>query len=511
MTEKRKIIIVEAFSTGYNFIADCLERGYEPVILEDYYEDGEAKDEIEEHRNESYLNLKQNVKIIRALPEYSDTLEMIRKENPLLIIPGSEYGVILATRLSDDLGLVGNSYNNIEAMTNKAVQQRCLEKAGLRDIKGKVVTTEKEASEFFDLLDTEDVVVKPIRGAGSVGVRLCRGREEMLDAFRETQGSLGGLFHKEDELLIQEKITGTEYIVNTVTRNGKTALSSIWEYDKARLENGSNVYLGMRLVAKINEVHFELIRYAFQVVAALGIEYGPVHGEYMVDKNGPVLIEANCRCMGSSFPADFGDELYGHHETDLALDAYLSGELFDRYEKQDYEPKKFGVMKDLISSENINIRSSPIIQFLPHLRSYYKCTIQTAASRNSLKKTIDLLTSIGSVWLCHEEPGITLMDYQILCTLEKNNFKLLHMDDSDTCYFLGEKKYIDLEDLFFDLRSIIAKLKLNETLSFTKKEIDAFPYGRGGLTNIMRIFGMDLQAPHQNSKITVYKKSRDVV
>lgn len=364
MIEKRKIIIVEALSTGFNLIADCLERDYEPVILEDYYEDGEAKDEIEEHRNESYLRLKQDVKIIRALPDYSDTLEMIREENPLLVLPGSEYGVILATRLSDDLGLVGNSYSNIEAMTNKAEQQLSLEKAGLRAIRGKLVTTEKEAVEFFDSLGTDDVVVKPIRGAGSVGVRLCHGRDEMLRAFRETQGSLGGLYHKEFEVLIQERITGTEYIVNTVTREGRTALSSIWEYDKIRLENGSNIYSGMRLVTKITEVHYELIRYAFKVVEALGIEYGPVHGEYMIDKNGPVLIEANCRCMGSSFPADFGDEIYGHHETDLALDAYLSEDIFNRYEKQDYAPKKYGVMKDLISSENMDLKSSPIIHLI---------------------------------------------------------------------------------------------------------------------------------------------------
>ena len=42
-----------------------------------------------------------------------------------------------------------------------------------------------------------------------------------------------------------------------------------------------------------------LINYALRAVPALGITDGPVHGEYMIDKSGPVLIEANCRVMGA--------------------------------------------------------------------------------------------------------------------------------------------------------------------------------------------------------------------
>ena len=53
------------------------------------------------------------------------------------------------------------------------------------------------------------------------------------------------------------------------------------------------------------------------------IQYGPVHGEYMIDEKGPVLIEVNCRPMGGGMSKQFMDLAFGQHETDSALDAYL--------------------------------------------------------------------------------------------------------------------------------------------------------------------------------------------
>ena len=49
----------------------------------------------------------------------------------------------------------------------------------------------------------------------------------------------------------------------------------------------------METVTELGVGHSQLIRYAFDVLEAIGIQYGPVHGEYMVDEKGPVLIEGN--------------------------------------------------------------------------------------------------------------------------------------------------------------------------------------------------------------------------
>ena len=36
---------------------------------------------------------------------YEETLEAVKKFDPLLVLPGNEHGVILATKLANDLGM----------------------------------------------------------------------------------------------------------------------------------------------------------------------------------------------------------------------------------------------------------------------------------------------------------------------------------------------------------------------------------------------------------------------
>ena len=59
-------------------------------------------------------------------------------------------------------------------------------------------------------------------------------------------------------------------------------------------------------VTELGHKEMELVEYALQTVRVLGITDGPVHGEYMMDEKGPVLIEVNCRVMGGSVPAGRG-------------------------------------------------------------------------------------------------------------------------------------------------------------------------------------------------------------
>ena len=57
-----------------------------------------------------------------------------------------------------------------------------------------------------------------------------------------------------------------------------------------------------------------MVEYAYQVADAIGIQYGPVHGEYMIDEDGSVLIEVNYRPCGANMEADFLNRILGQHE-----------------------------------------------------------------------------------------------------------------------------------------------------------------------------------------------------
>ena len=56
-----------------------------------------------------------------------ETVELVRSFDPVLVIAGSENGVPLATHLSDELGLPGNPWKNIDKMINEEALEFCRE------------------------------------------------------------------------------------------------------------------------------------------------------------------------------------------------------------------------------------------------------------------------------------------------------------------------------------------------------------------------------------------------
>ena len=175
----RNIIIVEAVSTGYNLVEDVRRRGYNPIVMESY---GEVSEDIAALRNGSDSLYYSRPEIIRACEKYEDTLSLAKKYDPLLVVAGSEQGVGLATMLASDLGLLGNPIEMLEAMTKKDAMHEALRKAGIRYIRGKVVSNSTEALAFLEENDFERAVVKPIQSAGSQGLFLCNNREEVKSA-----------------------------------------------------------------------------------------------------------------------------------------------------------------------------------------------------------------------------------------------------------------------------------------------------------------------------------------
>lgn len=141
-----KVVIVECISTSMNYVHDLRERGLEPVILETYNDDG-GKEEA--RRQENYVHMEKPLpRRIQALPNYEDTLKLVRAENPILVLPGAEMSVELATKLAHDLGLKSNNPENLPKMTRKSEMHEACKRAGLRYIRGQMVSNAEEAIAF---------------------------------------------------------------------------------------------------------------------------------------------------------------------------------------------------------------------------------------------------------------------------------------------------------------------------------------------------------------------------
>ena len=414
---KKHIVIVEILSTGFNYVEDAIARGYQPVVVEAMYP-GTDEDRIPilEAQEMARQRLPEGTPCIRANKDYNVILEEVRKYNPVVVVAGSEFGVELATRLGSDLGLPSNPWSIIGKMTRKNEMQQALADYGIRYIRGRIVRSEAEAEAFYKELGTPHTVIKRVRGAATQGLHLCNGLDELMAAVR-TELALSASDENVGDILMQERIIGKEYIVNTVSCAGKHRLVSMCFYDKLQM-NGSNIYNYMETVTRLDVGESAIVRYAYDVLDAIGIQYGPVHGEFMVDEKGPVLIEINCRPMGAGQTRQFLEKIFGQHETDSALDSYLDPVKFEQERLKPYRPMRKGVIKLFILPNDVTLESAPVLQLVRQLPSYCYSVFDRLGRDPFLTRTRDLETTGGVVYLVHDDERQVKEDCAFLHMLE---------------------------------------------------------------------------------------------
>ena len=450
----RNIIIVECISTGVNFIEDIINRGYNPIVLEPKIAETEEGEEYRRTVYKEYERINYDFDMIYEKDSYEETLEEVKKYDPLLVLPGNERGVILATKLSHDLNLLGNPIENLDAMTLKDEMQKRLKEKGLRYIRGKVIDTIEDAIKFYDEENLKEVVIKPTYSAGSTSVRTCSNKEEMIETLEQFLAHSTNYYGDEDiEFLVQERINGEEYIVNTVSCKGKHQVTLIWKYTKIKTPEGAIVYDSTRTVNELSIGEAEMVEYAYDVADAIGIEYGPVHGEYMIDDDGPVLIEVNCRPCGANMEAKFLNRISGQHETDSILDSYLKPELFRLKSIKPYKLFAHGALKLFIVPNDLIAKSAPMDEISLKFKSHYKTDMASVLDTALIPKTIDLHTSCGLVYLVHEDINEVEESINLLRTIEKRAFSMVLSENKKESLEKDDETYLNELKPFLDLAS----------------------------------------------------------
>ena len=450
----RNIIIVECISTGVNFIEDIINRGYNPIVLEPKIAETEEGEEYRRTVYKEYERINYDFDMIYEKDSYEETLEEVKKYDPLLVLPGNERGVILATKLSHDLNLLGNPIENLDAMTLKDEMQKRLKEKGLRYIRGKVIDTIEDAIKFYDEENLKEVVIKPTYSAGSTSVRTCSNKEEMIETLKQFLAHSTNYYGDEDiEFLVQERINGEEYIVNTVSCKGKHQVTLIWKYTKIKTPEGAIVYDSARTVNELSIGEAEMVEYAYDVADAIGIEYGPVHGEYMIDDDGPVLIEVNCRPCGANMEAKFLNRISGQHETDSILDSYLKPELFRLKSIKPYKLFAHGALKLFIVPNDLIAKSAPMDEISLKFKSHYKTDMASVLDTALIPKTIDLHTSCGLVYLVHEDINEVEESINLLRTIEKRAFSMVLSENKKESLEKDDETYLNELKPFLDLAS----------------------------------------------------------
>jgi len=217
----------------------------------------------------------------------------LEKYNIICCLPGSDYGISLSNHLTELFHF---------GVNNKLISDRF-----------EVLCTigEPATDNNFDVFlnQYKKCVVKPkVSYGGYDRVSVV----ESLDGIDTT------------DMFMMPYITGDEYVVDTVSFNGKHKLVSVWKYAKA------NGFWREKIVLLDCNGNEELIQqlydYTNNMLNMVNYVTGACHVEIIIENNVPKLVEANFRIHGHlDYASSF--KILAEPQIQLTADAYLSNEI----------------------------------------------------------------------------------------------------------------------------------------------------------------------------------------
>ena len=198
--------------------------------------------------------------------------------------------------------------------------------------------------------------------------------------------------NENDKILIQEYIDGPEFVVNTISCQGKHILSDMWEYTKIQTHEGEILYQSSNLVHELDSNTRELVDYTMKVLDAEHFEFGPCHGEFKIDHNGPILIETNPRPMGDSMSRSYMLDICGQCIVDWSLDSMLKQDEFLQKinENNPYKALLYSRKKYVIYKEEMTGDMSSGFEIVHHLKTFHNHNEYGPAGIKTYPKTHDL-------------------------------------------------------------------------------------------------------------------------
>jgi biotin carboxylase len=214
------------------------------------------------------------------------------------VASSSEYFIATAAALAERFGLPGPRPRAITNCRDKYLQRVCLHDAGVGVPAFRAADSVAEAlAAAADL--SYPVVVKPINGSGSIGVKSCGDADAVRDhattLLQQQQNERGQPVPQ--RILVEELAVGQEYSVEVF--NG--CIVGITQKYLGRppyfIEIGHDFPATLPLLDE--QAIQQTVRRALD---ALDLGWGPIHAELRLTEAGPRIIEVNPRLAGGFIP-----------------------------------------------------------------------------------------------------------------------------------------------------------------------------------------------------------------
>jgi hypothetical protein len=400
----RPVVIVDPLSSGIELAPTFKARGIPAVAVT--------------LNNEEWPEFGSKIKasdFVTVIPNQPGIEDLIRKYDPLAIIPGTEEGIALAERLTAILTpQLANDPEKALHRSHKSLMQKALEQAGVPTLKTLHTASQEEAEKWIEDHALKDIplILKPPMSSGSEMVFHIEAGGDWKKAFHHILTETSVISGKKSEtVVVQEQAIGTEYAVGTVSANGNHSLVHLIKYNKTSSGERKTVFDHVEFVAYNKENLGELFNYTQKALDALGVRWGAAHTEIIMTKNGPRLIETSARMIVGPV-VGFARAAAGSSQVDQLVEIYVNG---------DFETKEFVLKKTVVpvflKAVNPGIASNlEVLEGASELATLlYKYV--WIKNGDHVPQTVDYLTSIGIIALAGDRESIFL-DYRKIRAME---------------------------------------------------------------------------------------------
>lgn len=347
------------------------------------------------------------------------TVHAVGSYSPVAVVAAGELGVELADQVSCALGLTSNGTTHSAARRDKYLQIGTLAANGLATARHLLVADAEQLASWHADLGGR-VVIKPVRSAGNDGVRFCDTPSESTAAYRAVAGAVTVFANVGEGVVAQQYLKGTEYVVNTVSRDGTHRVTDVWRYVKISANGVRDRVSAAVSVPPGDSARAVLAPYTCAVLDALGIRHGPAHSEVMLTVDGPVLVEVGARISGAD-TAYYARLATGESQVERTVEAYLSPELFLAGAAAESRVRGHAAMAFLTSPVEGVLRSYPLLSAVQALESFHDVRLAVLPGQR-LPLTVDDSSEPMLVGLAHEEQAVVARDLATLLYLDGHGF-----------------------------------------------------------------------------------------
>lgn len=237
------------------------------------------------------------------------------------VLAGAESGVLYADQLNEALGLTWNVPERSQARRHKHLMHEALQAVGVPTV-SQICTDEPEQIASWASLHAHwPIVIKPALSTSSEDVHFCSTPGEIVPVVQAIVGKTNYLDVRNEAVIAQQFMGGPNYIVNSVSGNGRHLTTDVWRCRFDRTTSGNLYIVDQHLLPAHDARIAALISYNNAVLDSVGIRNGPSHTELKLHRGEPRLIETAARLMGATLERDPIVAARGHTQVEWTAKA----------------------------------------------------------------------------------------------------------------------------------------------------------------------------------------------